>query len=194
MEVVAVILTALGFAGAAGLNGWIPLLVTVLAARSGTLELSDSLDGLTSNTALGLVSAGLVIDFVSDKVPAVDHVMHIIGGVVQPASGAVVAAAQAGADVPPIVLALAGAATAGSIHAGRAVVRPASNTLTAGLGNPVLSLAEDVGSVALSVLAIVAPLLAVLLLVAVVVLVLRAALRSKNHLTAAAAGPPARRP
>jgi len=174
MEAIAAILAALGFAGAAGLNGWIPLLVTVLAARSGTLELSESLDFLNSNTALGLVIAGLVVDFVGDKVPAVDHVMHLIGGVVQPASGAVVAAAQAGADVPPIVLALAGAATAGSIHAGRAVVRPASTTLTAGLGNPVLSLAEDVGSLALSVLAIIAPLLAVILLAAGVALVLRA--------------------
>ena len=180
MEAVAAILAALGFAGAAGLNGWIPLLVTVLAARSGTLELSESLDGLTSTTALVVVIAGLVIDFVGDKVPAVDHVMHVIGGVVQPASGAVVAAAQAGADVPPIVLALAGAATAGSIHAGRALVRPASTTLTAGLGNPVLSLAEDVSSLGLSVLAIIAPLVSVLVLAIAAVVVLRALARRQR--------------
>jgi len=180
VEAVAAILAALGFAGAAGLNGWIPLLVTVLAARSGTLELSESLDGLTSTTALVVVIAGLVIDFVGDKVPAVDHVMHVIGGVVQPASGAVVAAAQAGADVPPIVLALAGAATAGSIHAGRALVRPASTTLTAGLGNPVLSLAEDVSSLGLSVLAIIAPLVSVLVLAIAAVVVLRALARRQR--------------
>lgn len=177
VDAVAAILAALGFAGAAGLNGWIPLLVTVLAARSGTLDLGDTLDGLGSTTALVLVSVGFVIDFVGDKIPAVDHVLHAIGGVVQPASGAVVAASQAGADVPPVVLAVAGAATAGSIHAGRALVRPASTVTTVGAGNPVLSLAEDVGSLALSVLAIVAPLLAVLLLVVGVGLALRALAR-----------------
>lgn len=174
MDAVAAILAALGFAGAAGLNGWIPLLVTAIAARSGTLDLGDTLDGLSSNLALVLVSAGFVIDFVGDKIPAVDHVLHAVGGVVQPASGAVVAAAQAGADVPPVVLALAGAATAGSIHAGRAVVRPASTVTTVGVGNPILSLAEDVGSLVLSLLAIVAPLLAVLLLLVGAVVALRA--------------------
>lgn len=61
-------------------------------------------------------------------------------------------------------------------------MRPASTTLTAGLGNPVLSLAEDVASFALSVLAVVAPLLAVLLLAALLapaLLLLRRRLRSR---------------
>jgi membrane protein implicated in regulation of membrane protease activity len=47
-------------------------------------------------------------------------------------------------------------------------VRPASTTLTAGAGNPVLSLAEDAASVVLSILAVLAPLVGVLLLLVVV--------------------------
>ena len=48
-------------------------------------------------------------------------------------------------DIPSIVLFALGATVAGSLHATRATVRPASTTLTAGAGNPVLSLGEDLG-------------------------------------------------
>ena len=58
---------------------------------------------------------------------------------------------------------------AGSLHATRATVRPASTTLTAGAGNPVLSFAEDVSSAVLSVVAVLAPLVGLLLLIVVAV-------------------------
>jgi uncharacterized iron-regulated membrane protein len=89
---------------------------------------------------------------------------------VHPASGAILFAgsAETPTDIPSIVLFALGAVTAGSLHATRATVRPASTTLTAGAGNPVLSLAEDVASVVLSVLAVLAPLVGVLLLLVVV--------------------------
>ena len=101
-----------------------------------------------------------VLDFVGDKVPAVDTLLHAVGSVVHPASGAILFAgsAETPTDIPSIVLFALGAVTAGSLHATRATVRPASTTLTAGAGNPVLSFAEDVGSAVLSVLAVLAPL------------------------------------
>jgi hypothetical protein len=67
------------------------------------------------------------------------------------------------------VLFALGATVAGSLHATRATVRPASTTLTAGAGNPVLSLGEDVSSAVLSVVAVLAPLVGVLLLLVVAV-------------------------
>jgi uncharacterized protein DUF4126 len=65
------------------------------------------------------------------------------------------------------VLFALGATVAGSLHATRATIRPASTTLTAGAGNPVLSLAEDVSSALLSLAAVFAPLLGFLLLIVV---------------------------
>ena len=62
-----------------------------------------------------------------------------------------------------------GASVAGSLHATRATIRPASTTLTAGAGNPLLSLGEDIASAALSVVAVFAPLLGVLVLIVVAV-------------------------
>jgi len=164
------VLAAFSLSGAAGLNAWIPLLAAGLLDRAGQLHLAAPYDALATTPGLIVLSVLFVLDFVGDKVPAVDSVLHAVGSVVHPASGAILFAgsAETPTDIPSIVLFALGAVTAGSLHATRATVRPASTTLTAGAGNPVLSLAEDVASVALSLLAVLAPLVGVLLLLVVV--------------------------
>lgn len=177
----AVLLGALALAGAAGLNAWIPLLVCGIATRAGALELAEPFDELASTPALLATSAGLTIDFVGDKVPAVDSVVHAVGTVVNPVAGAVVAAGAAGADLPPWVALVAGALTAEGIHLGRASVRPLATTMTAGLGNPVVSLVEDLGSLAVALTVLVAPVVAGLALIALVVLAARWVLRRRRR-------------
>jgi hypothetical protein len=159
-------LAALGLAGAAGLNAWLPLLATGFASRGGHLELGGSFDVLGEVPVLAVLALLFAVDFVGDKIPAVDHALHAVGSVVHPLAGAVVAAAQAGADVPEPLLAAAGAVVALSIHAERSALRPFATVLTGGIGNPVLSLVEDAGSLGLAVLAIAAPLLAVVAVLA----------------------------
>lgn len=176
-----VLLGALSLAGAAGLNAWIPLLVCGIAARSGGLELAEPFDELASTPALVLVGVGLVVDFVADKVPAIDSVVHAVGTVVNPAAGAIVAAGGAGADVPPWLALLAGALTAEGIHLGRATVRPIATTLTAGMANPLVSLTEDTGALGLSLLVLVAPIAAAVLLLVLVVLAVRLVRRARRR-------------
>jgi hypothetical protein len=86
-------------------------------------------------------------------------------------SGAALFAGQTGDEtgLPTLLAVLLGGGTAGIVHAARAVVRPASTAGTAGVGNPVLSVGEDVGSLTLVVLAFAVPLLAVILLALLVV-------------------------
>jgi hypothetical protein len=169
------LLAALGLSGAAGLNAWIPLLAIGLLGRAGQLELAEGYDVLESTTALAVIGVLFVLDFVGDKVPAIDSLLHTAGSVVHPLAGAIVFASptELPTDVPSLVLFALGAGVAGSLHATRATIRPASTTLTAGAGNPVLSLAEDIGSALLSVVAVFAPILGAL---GLVVLVLVAAL------------------
>jgi hypothetical protein len=165
------LLAAFGLSGAAGLNAWIPLLAVGLLGRAGQLELADGYDWLESTPALIVLGAAFVLDFVGDKVPAVDSLLHAAGTVVHPAAGAIVFAGptELPTDVPSIILFALCAGVAGSLHATRATVRPVSTTMTAGAGNPVLSLAEDVVSAVLSIVAVFAPLLGVICLLAVVV-------------------------
>jgi len=55
---------------------------------------------------------------------------------------------------------------AGLVHTGKVTARPVVNVSTVGMGTPVVSAAEDVTSLGMSLTAVFAPLLALLLVVA----------------------------
>ena len=164
---------AFGLSAAAGLNAWLPLFGAALAQRLDLVELAQPFDDLSGTGALAVLGVLTVADFVGDKIPAVDHVLHTIGTVIAPASGAALFTGQTGAetDLPTLAAILLGAGTAESIHAGRAAVRPFSTVTTAGIGNPVLSFLEDLGSLGLMLAAFIAPVLAVLAAIALVALI-----------------------
>jgi hypothetical protein len=170
------LLAAFGLSGAAGLNAWLPLFAGALLVRLDVVELAAPFDELTSTPALVLLGVRTAADFVGDKIPVVDHVLHLGGAVVAPASGAILFAGQTGleTDLPTLAAVLLGGATAGTIHAGRAAVRPASTAATGGVGNPLLSLGEDLASLLLVVTAFVLPLLALVLVVLLLVGLVRA--------------------
>jgi hypothetical protein len=165
------VLAAFGLSGAAGLNAWLPLFAGALAARLDLVELAAPFDELASTVGLVALGALTLADFVGDKIPVVDHVLHVLGLAVAPASGAALFAGQTGDEtgLPTLLALLLGGSTAGVVHAIRAAVRPVSTAGTAGLGNPVLSLGEDAASLLLVVLAFAVPVLAVVLLVLLVV-------------------------
>jgi hypothetical protein len=169
------VLAAFGLSGAAGLNPWLPLFVSALLHRLDLVELGSPFDDLSSNGWLLALGTLMTLDFVGDKIPAVDHALHAVGTVVAPASGAILFIGETGldTDIPSLVALALGAFTAGSIHLARASARPASTAATGGLGNPVLSFAEDVVSGVLTLLAFLVPLLAVLLLAGLVFALVR---------------------
>ncbi|NTY00836.1 DUF4126 domain-containing protein [Deinococcus sp. JMULE3] len=174
MELLSGLLSSLGLSGAAGLNAFIPLLVVGLLSRADVIQLNAPFDLLANPWVLLGVAVIGALDFVGDKIPGVDHVLHVAGGVVNAAAGAVLFASQAGvADVPPALSMALGLIVAGGVQATRTAVRPVATATTAGLGNPVVSTVEDGTSLLLSALAVFAPLLAALLLVMVVVGVYR---------------------
>ena len=164
---------AFGLSAAAGLNAWLPLFGAALAQRLDLVELAQPFDDLSGTGPLVVLGVLTVADFVGDKIPAVDHVLHAIGTVVAPASGAALFTGQTGleTDLPTLAAILLGAGPAEAIHAGRAAIRPLSTATTGGLGNPVLSALEDIGSLGLMLAAFVVPALAALAVVALVVLI-----------------------
>ena len=96
-----------------------------------------------------------------------------------PVAGALLFVGQTGVDtgIPAAVAAILGAATAETLHGGRAALRPASTTTTAGFGNPVLSLGEDAASLVLTIVAFALPLVALLIVLALLAAVITAARR-----------------
>ena len=153
---------SLGLAAAAGLNPWIPLLGIGVMARTDVVELSARFEWLGTNRVLAVLAVLFVIDLVGDKVVVVDHALHAFGMFLAPASGAVVAGAQAelAGAVPFWVTAVVGGALALGFQGGRSALRPVVSATTGGAGNPVVSVLEDVSSFVLVVLAVLVPVIA----------------------------------
>lgn len=177
METTTVILAALlglGLSASTGLNTFLPLLLLSGAARFNLagIELGDKFGWLTSDTAIIVLIIASVAEIVADKVPAVDHFLDSIGTFVRPAAATLATASVlTGANVDPTVAAIGaliiGTPTSLGFHTLKAGTRLASSATTFGCANPALSLVEDVFSVGLSIVSILAPLLVpVVLLVA----------------------------
>ena len=173
MDTIAGYAAALGLSTAAGLNAYIPLLsVGLLDRYTDLIELPAPWERLGDPWVLGIVAVVGVADFVGDKIPPVDHVLHAVGTVVAPVVGGVLALAAATAfDVSPGVATGIGVAAALATQVGRTAARPVSTAATGGAANPVVSLGEDGVSGVLSVTAVVAPVVAAVLAVIVLVAV-----------------------
>ncbi len=176
MEMLFNLFSGFGLSSAAGLNAYIPLLAVGLLGRFDYLTLQDPYSVLTGTPALAFLAVLALVDFVADKVPAVDHIAHVIGALVHPIAGAIVFASQSNilSEIHPAVSLAAGFVMAGGFHATRAAVRPVATATTAGFGNPIVSLFEDVVSLLLSILAIFAPIIAFILFVVLLLLIIRA--------------------
>jgi hypothetical protein len=176
MDLLVNLFSGFGLSSAAGLNAYIPLLAVGLLGRFDYLTLQNPYAVLESTPALAILAVLALIDFVADKIPAVDHVTHVVGALVHPIAGAIVFASQSNliTEVHPALALASGFVMAGGFHATRAALRPVATATTAGFGNPVLSLLEDMTSVLLSVLAIFAPLIAFALFVVLLFLIVSA--------------------
>ncbi|MEN4011684.1 MAG: DUF4126 domain-containing protein [Chloroflexota bacterium] len=163
------VFTAFGLSASAGLNAYIPLLVVALLSRfTDLLTLRQPWDALESWWIIGLLAVLSLIEFFADKVPAVNHVNDIIQTFVRPAAGAIAFAASADVitEVHPVLSLALGLLVAGGVHAAKALaVRPAVTAATGGAGNVPVSIAEDLVSTVMSILAVVLPVVIACLLV-----------------------------
>lgn len=161
------VLTGLGLAAPAGLNAPLTLLLVALADRfTGLVDLPADYDALSSWWAIGGLAVWLLVEEVVDKIPGADHVNDSVMTVVRPAAGGLLALAVMQGELPDGLAAVLGVALAGTAHATKAGARPAVTVGTVGVGNPVVSVLEDLAAVAGVVIALVAPVLVVLVLAA----------------------------
>lgn len=178
------LLTSAGLGAGAGINAYATLLVFGLLSRWQPGMFPGELATFFARTPV-LIAVGVLytIEFVADKVPAVDHVWDLIHTFIRPVAGALVAWAAAAPGVPRGVIILAsviGGSAALMTHATKATVRAASTVTTGGTANPVLSLIEDVFAFVNAVVAVFLPWLALIAVVVLVFLLLRFKARKYN--------------
>lgn len=168
------ILSALGLSTAAGLNAYIPILTLGLVARyTDLIALSEPYNLITNPILLIVVGILAIIDFVGDKIPAVDHGFHVVSTFIAPVAGAIVfmtGNSEVG-TINPVLAAIAGIVVAGGAQGVRTAFRPVSTVTTAGVANPFVSFIEDLTAVFLSFLAIFLPIIAGLFVILFIVII-----------------------
>lgn len=174
MELLLGVFTAFGLSASAGLNAYIPLLVVgVIAHYTDWITLNNPWDLLANPWVLIVLGILVIIEMLADKIPAVNHINDAIQTFVRPAAGAIAFAASANVitDISPVLALICGLLVAGSVHVVKAgAVRPVVTATTGGVGNVPVSIAEDILSTVMSILAIVVPILVAILLIVMIVL------------------------
>lgn len=171
------LLTSVGLGMGAGINAYATLLVFGLLARWQPAWFNDDLARFFALTPVLIVVGVLyLIEFVADKIPTVDHVWDVIHTFIRPAAGVLVAWAAVSDHIPhgAVIVAsiLAGGAALGA-HATKATVRAASTVTTGGIGNPILSIVEDIFAFANAILAIFLPWVVLVVIVLVAIFFIR---------------------
>ena len=183
-EIIGGVLGAFGLSASAGLNAYIPLLVVSLLARfTNLIQLDGSWAALESWWMIGLLAVLGLVEFVADKVPAVDQVNDAIQTFIRPVAGAILFASSAKAitDIHPVLSMACGLLVAGSVHAAKSfVARPLVEASTAGLGVPVMSSLEDIVATIVSVLSVALPILMVIFVFLMIWLISAIFSRRKN--------------
>jgi hypothetical protein len=161
--------TGIALAAAAGFRAFVPLLAAGLAIHFGWVEPARGFDWLGEPVVLVALGIATAAEIAAYYVPGVDHVLDLIGAPVAVAAG-IIAAAGVMIGVPDWVRWLtaigAGGAVATAGHALNAVGRAKTGAASGGIGNPVYSTAELAGSILISSLAFILPVIAVILLIA----------------------------
>jgi hypothetical protein len=166
----------LGLSAASGFRVFVPLLVINLAARGGFLELTPKFGWMASSEALIAFAAATLLEIVAYYVPWLDNLLDTVATPAAVVAGMVATASVVTGMDPAlrVILAIiAGGGLAGAVQMTTASGRQISSLTTAGLGNPIISTLELVGSLGLSLLSVLAPVIAGLLVVLTLILVTR---------------------
>ena len=184
------IVLGVGLAAATGFRVFLPMLVVSGAAYAGHLPLDENFAWLGTASALTMLSVAALAEILAYYIPGVDNLLDALATPAAVVAGTIVSAAVI-TDVPPIVkwtaAVIAGGGVAGVTQGVTAILRAKSTILTGGVGNALISTAEFVGAVLVSVLALAAPLAAL----GVVIVFLWLAIRLIRYLLG---GPPSDTP
>ena len=175
------VVLGIGLAAATGFRVFLPMLVASAAAYFGHLPLSDSFAWLGTGPALTMLSVATLVEILAYYVPGLDNLLDTLATPAALVAGTIVSAAVM-TDVPPMVkwtaAIIAGGGVAGLTQGATAIIRANATVFTGGLGNFVISTAELIGALVVSLLALAAPLAAL----ALVILFLWLMLRLMRHL------------
>ena len=144
----------MGSAWLSGINLYATAATLGLLQRFGLVHLPGELGVLGNWWVIGVAAGMYVVEFIADKIPAVDSVWDVVHTFIRVPAGAVMAAAAFSHADPAvrIIALLVGGGVALSSHGTKAAVRATANLSPEPFSNIALSLAEDAVAVGSSFL------------------------------------------
>jgi hypothetical protein len=166
----------IALAAATGFRVFLPMLIASAAAYTGNLPLGENFAWLATPAAVTLLGVAAVVEAAAYYIPGVDNLLDTIATPAAFVAGTIISAAVI-VDMPPLVkwatAIIAGGGIAGLTQGTTALLRAKSTVTTGTLANPVLATAEIGGSLLLSILALLAPFVALALVIGLLWLAFR---------------------
>ncbi len=164
---------AMGSAWLSGINLYATVVTLGLLQKFSFVKLPGELGILSSGWVLGIAGAMYAVEFVADKIPAVDSAWDAVHTFIRVPAGAILAA-TAFADFDPTVKTIAmivGGGVALGSHGLKATTRLAANTSPEPFSNIALSVGEDIFTVGATILMAISP-VAILVMVVIFIILL----------------------
>ncbi len=176
-------LLGVGLSAACGLRVFLPLFALSLFARFGELQISPHFEWLSSWPAIIAFGSASLIEIVAYFVPWLDN---FLDGITIPSS--VIAGTLVLASTNPeletvtrwTIAIMAGGGTAGLISISTALLRAKSTMVSGGAANFIVASGETMGAAALSLIAVLLPLLAGMLVAGFLLIVWRIIAKRKH--------------
>lgn len=169
-------LLGIGLSAACGLRVFFPLFLVSLLGYVGKVNLNESFLWLTQLPAVITFGIASLLEIVAYFFPLVDHLLDAVtipGSVI---SGVMVFASffpESETLIRWVLAVIAGGGTAGLVSTLTSATRLKSTALTAGLGNPIIAIGETLGSIIISILTVLFPILVIGLIIFLIYLVFK---------------------
>lgn len=168
MEALLGLIVGVGLSAACGFRVFVPLLGMSIAALSGHITLASGFAWIGTWTALLAFSVATILEIATYYVPWVDNMMDALMTPAAVVAGTIVTASMVG-DISPFLkwslAVIAGGGVSAIVQGGTVALRAGSSGTTGGLANPIVSTIEMIGSILVTILAIVLPILCLLAVV-----------------------------
>ena len=157
---IASLLSGLGATAPVGLNATLPILILALVDRfTGLVTLDQPYNLISSTWGIIVLLLILPIELIADKIARIDHANDLLHTIIRPPAGALMMMAVTSQDehISPVIGLILGLMIAGTVHWWKTITRPAVTIATNGVGNPIVSMAEDVAVIGCTVVALLFP-------------------------------------
>jgi hypothetical protein len=176
-----------GLAAAAGFRVFLPLLATGLAVKAGYMPISEGFNWIATTPALLMLAVAAIAEIIAYYIPVFDNLLDGIATPTAVGAGVAMSYAVMG-DMPPMLkwtlAIIAGGGAAAATQSATTLLRGASTVTTAGLGNHAVATGELFGAIAMSLLAIVFPYVALIAALIFIYFAWRLVMRVKRRQTA----------